>query len=909
MSPAQLADLAAAIADGRPIDWGDVSILECDIPPTIAARVRLVERIAQLHASLPPAASFAQSLHQSLLHANTGDAGTADTPVAWGPLNIVEKIGRGTFGDVYRARDPRLDRPVALKLLRRKDRRESAVIQEGRLLARVRHPNVVTVYGAERIDGRVGLWMEFVEGRTLEEELTQRGPFAPEEVRSVGLDLARALGAVHRAGLLHRDLKAQNVMRGADGRVLLTDFGAGREVSESAFQSGHELAGTPLYMAPEVLEGHPASVSSDIYGLGVLLYHLATGAFPVSGRSLRDLRDAHARDARVPLRSKQSKLPRSVAAAIDRAIQSDPTSRHASAGEFEAALVPSARARRPLGYAAATLALTLVVGVALTGLSGWGWRTRPPLEAVPRLPLVAVMPFRSLSADSAHSYLAESITEGIRGQLSGVAALRLLSRAATEKYGEVDSTTMANELGATSIVAGSVRLDRDRMRIVVELVDAGSQQTRWSEQYERQLADVFAVQSDIAISVARMLSARLSPDERARVEKPPTRNPEAYQLYLRVNESFMADREKNLASMELLKKALAVDPAFAAAEARLAYRTLFLSSYDSPKYVDEGILLAQDSIRLDPALAYGHFALAAGYYFKGMSAQARLSLLRALELEPSHLGSMQNLSLLETSVGRLDEALSWARRGFQLSARIANDYYHVSIPLMSLRDDDLTFRWLTDAERLFPSDPVVQVMLARLDALRNETPRALMRVRRSADKWPGMPFLKGALVELALIADAKDAPALASAWFNAAPEAQGGTLLETPRVWHAFLLNKAGDSTSAAQLLQKAESVARELLSAGSDSPYLPAELAAVTTIRGDRNSALEWLERAYFAGHRDYGVLERDPIFESLRPDSRFRDLTQRMKNDVAAMRQRAADRGLLDLASLKSSTAATRK
>ena len=245
-------------------------------------------------------------------------------------------------------------------------------------MARVRHPNVVTVYGAERIDGRVGLWMELVEGPTLELELETRGPFPADEIVKVGIDLARALGAVHRAGLLHRDLKAQNVMRDSDGRVRLTDFGAGRPRSDGAHTTdGHELAGTPLYLAPEVLDGRPASPSSDIYSVGVLLYHLATSSFPVTGRSLDDLRQAHKR-ARPAVQQLRANLPRRLCAVIDRALSRDPADRFATAKEFEAALAASVHKRRVRAAGLTAAAVILVVA-----LSAGVWASRARVAVSP----------------------------------------------------------------------------------------------------------------------------------------------------------------------------------------------------------------------------------------------------------------------------------------------------------------------------------------------------------------------------------------------------------------------------------------------------------------------------------------------------------------------------------------------
>jgi serine/threonine protein kinase len=190
---------------------------------------------------------------------------------------------------------------------------------QGRLLARVRHPNVVTIYGAERIGDRSGLWMELVKGRTLEETLQNRKVFTASEVIGIGLELCHAVSAVHQADLLHRDIKAQNVMIGEGGRVLLMDFGAGRELNGSCAS----VAGTPLYLAPELLNGSKATIQTDVYSLGVLLYHLLTNSYPVRGRDLRELREAHRRDESTPLAS----VRRDLSARLTRGHQSRSRSR------------------------------------------------------------------------------------------------------------------------------------------------------------------------------------------------------------------------------------------------------------------------------------------------------------------------------------------------------------------------------------------------------------------------------------------------------------------------------------------------------------------------------------------------------------------------------------------------------
>ena len=190
---------------------------------------------------------------------------------------------------------------MALKLLRHDSEADGRlVVQEGRLMARVRHPNVATIYGAQRIDGRTGLWMELIDGPSLEAELAVRGPFAAADLARVGIELCRALGAVHRAGLVHRDVKAQNVLIEAGGRVVLGDFGTGHELRDVG--EPRHLVGTPAYLAPEALSAGADTPQRDIYSLGVLLFHLATGGYPIQARTLTEIRAAHARGDRTPLR-------------------------------------------------------------------------------------------------------------------------------------------------------------------------------------------------------------------------------------------------------------------------------------------------------------------------------------------------------------------------------------------------------------------------------------------------------------------------------------------------------------------------------------------------------------------------------------------------------------------------------
>ena len=343
-----LEEIAGSILDGTPIDWASAG---SGIQPTALPFIehfKVVAAVAAVHRSEPP------------------------LPEHWAHLKLFECIGRGSFGEVYRAWDSRLDREVALKLLPVGHAAASTttIIHEGRLLARVRHPNVVTIYGAETIDDRVGLWMELVRGRTLEQILKEGTLVSAAEATRIGSDICRAVSAVHGAGLLHRDIKAHNVMLADDGRVVLMDFGTGQEIQTG---SSIELAGTPVYLAPEVLFGNPATIQSDIYSIGVLLFHLLSGSYPVQGRSTPDVRRAHEDNARVSLGTARPDLSASLVAVIDRALDPQPPRRYESAAALGAGLVahePRPAANRWLVGLSASGLIVLAAG-ALLVRGGW----------------------------------------------------------------------------------------------------------------------------------------------------------------------------------------------------------------------------------------------------------------------------------------------------------------------------------------------------------------------------------------------------------------------------------------------------------------------------------------------------------------------------------------------------------
>jgi predicted ATPase/Tfp pilus assembly protein PilF len=333
----RLIQLSRAVSDGAGIDWEAEFVRSPGLAPALG-RLRQLEALGRLHHSLGA---------HDLASEGVGEIGLRESldqsRFRFGPLAVLELVGRGTFGEVYRALDLRLDREVALKLRRIDGPGEPAArrfLDEARSLARVRHPNVVVVHGAE-VDGKkLGFWTDFVRGQTLAAYLAERGPLSAEEAARIGIDLCRALGAVHAAGFVHGDVKAANAMRDESGRVLLMDFGAVSRLSALAL--GHRgperVVGSPLTMAPEVETGE-AVPASDLFSLGVLLYQLVTGEYPFIAPDAAALRRMKARGERRPLGALRPELPVAFVTVVERALQPDPALRYPNAAEMEGALL------------------------------------------------------------------------------------------------------------------------------------------------------------------------------------------------------------------------------------------------------------------------------------------------------------------------------------------------------------------------------------------------------------------------------------------------------------------------------------------------------------------------------------------------------------------------------------------
>jgi serine/threonine-protein kinase len=668
-----LDDLADAVLDGMPIDWAAAES-SAGQGAGVVRQLRLVESVARLHRdALPPATITSSS--------GPAAAPRGAAPERWGHLRLLERVGRGAFGDVYRAWDTRLDREVALKILPAAPvtgrQQANTIIYEGRLLARVRHTNVVTIHGAEQIGDQIGLWMEFVRGRTLEQLLRQGKVFSSTEVSEIGVELARAVAAVHAAGLLHRDIKAHNVTRGDDGRVVLMDFGAGKELDDN---TSSDLTGTPLYLAPEVLAGRPATVQSDIYSLGVLLYHLLTNSYPISGRTIRDVRTAHERDDRAALRASRPDVRPALARLIERAIDPAPERRYTDVEALGRDL--AALRRRPglvrlrYGLAAAAVVvlaifLTSEIRARQTGdRRSLGMRIAGIVGLAPGYlenPVIAVLPFKSYSKEADSTLLVDSVTAGLIQQLAIIDGLQVRSETSSFMLRDKprDLADIGRRLNVNLVVEGDAQRSGDTLVINAALVSIGDERRVWSAKVDRQLrseGDLVGVVEELTRKIVNELRLKLGRTQRRyEIDLPTT------ELYLEARALRAARLGQPRKAIPLLEEVIRRAPSYAPALATLAvanldgagtYPNAEGTAISPTEAIAAGAPHAQRAYEIDPMLAEAHAAFGTIHSLTGRWAEAEKSFRHAIYLQPNLTAIYGDFALSTLHPwGRFDEAL------------------------------------------------------------------------------------------------------------------------------------------------------------------------------------------------------------------------------------------------------------
>jgi eukaryotic-like serine/threonine-protein kinase len=840
---------AEAIADGRSFSWDPIDAsLQDEESVAFLRELKFLERLASVHRAgeTPMLASSSGGVLDPM----------RESPRQWGAFRILTELGRGTFGVVYRARDIRLDRDVALKLFSPRHGSTSddlTVVTEGRLLAKVTHPNVITVYGADIVDGTVGIWMELSNGRTLQQELADRGPLGAAEAALIGIDLCRALAAVHQKKLVHRDVKAQNVMREDGGRIVLMDFGAGRDLQ--AATGPVSAAGTPLYMAPEVLAGAPATAGSDLYSLGVLLYRLVTNDFPVSARTLEELERAHATGERRRLRDVRPDLPATFIKAVESATASAPADRPASAAALEEQLErvllsgdadhrrsssqPETDERRRFrrltrrGVVAALLVLSIAVawkGAAIRNPFA------PPSASIESL---AVLPFANLTGGPDQDYLADGFTELLIGNLTRLKSLRVISRTSAMQYKGQNRplAEIARELNVDGIVEGSVTRSGDRLRVTVQLLRANEDHV-WGQTYERPAADMFKVQGEISSTIADAVRLTLTPTERMTIATAPGMQVQAQEAFLRGlhRMSDLRSESLKLALVDLLE-AVRLDPSSARAYATLSQCYLYLATREvvsSDTAYREALTAATRAMQLDDTVAEAHTQLAeVKFYYEWNWEWARSEYERALELNPNNSHAVARYALFLSALGREEEALRWATLAQQLDPRSSSVRFAPAMALFYAGRFDESIAAFQHLKSLPPYNlyPTDRVGLARALAARGRFDEALAEIGLAIEK-------QGPL-----------AP-----W----------------RAEQARIHAVKGDRAKAREIVKELES--------RNGGDLIPAPLAFAYIGLGEKDAAFEALSRAAERRAPALLWLNVDPRFDPVRDDARFHELIVRV-------------------------------
>jgi eukaryotic-like serine/threonine-protein kinase len=604
---------------------------------------------------------------------------------------IEQKLGEGGMGVVYRARDEKLQRDVALKFLGTLPASSSAnherALQEARAISALNHPNICTVYEVGELDGRPFIAMEFVEGRSLSMEIPSVG-LSLDQVERYGMQLADALAHAHSRGIVHRDLKTSNVIITPSGRIKVLDFGISRRfepgkgsdqttVLDQSWESQHTFTGTLPYIAPEILKGQEADLRSDIWSLGVILYEMAVGHRPFRGTTAFELSAAilHERAQLIDV-----KLPLVMQSVIDKCLAKDPGHRYQSAGEVRAALEAASTASHTHEYlhaqqppkksnwlrAARIVGLTfLVVGLAgaLGYLANTKFRHKPGLPLPGAIQSAAVLPLENLSGDASQDYFADGMTDALITELSQIRKLRVISRTSVMQYKRTEKTLdqIAQELNVDAIVEGSVVRSGGRVRISAKLFQTNVEGALWAGTFERDFTDVLALQSDVATSIARGIQVELSSAEQSQLARTRSVVPEAYEAYLKGKyELEKRTPEAFQDATNYFQQAIDKDDTFAAAYAGLAdtFQLMFTNQLaPAETLIPQAKAAANKALQLDDRLAEAHCALGAIRFWSLESSDIEPEFQRAIGLDPGYAQAIHWYALYLGASGRKADSI------------------------------------------------------------------------------------------------------------------------------------------------------------------------------------------------------------------------------------------------------------
>jgi serine/threonine protein kinase/tetratricopeptide (TPR) repeat protein len=820
-------------------------------------QAQLRDEILALLAEAEAAEKFFQRLDEAVFSSHSPSDDEAPYPGSSEPdfragenvghYRIESLIGFGGMGTVFRAHDMRLDRDVALKFLPAHlsaDPDEQArLLAEARAAAVLDHPNVCTVHEVgETEDKRLFIAMPCYSGETLKERL-RAGSLTVNEAVGIGLQIARGLGAAHSRDIIHRDVKPGNVMLLPDGSVRLLDFGLAMVMNARLISSGI-TPGTVAYMSPEQIRGEPLDSYTDLWSLGVVLYEMLAGARPFSGAHRREVVDAILHEEPDPITRRSPSIDPSVTRIVERLLEKDPAERYATAAEvasdLENVLHPRAAGARKSfvrkNRALVTVGVVLLLGLA-GGLSWRSWNDSNPFQPSIRSerPSLAVLPLVNLGSDSSDAALARGITEDLISTLANAGDVRVIASTSVASLTrlKMDARQIADSLHVANILEGGLQRIGPKLRVQLRLIDGQDGTTRWSQSYDREFKEMFAVQDEIVHAVAGELDLRFDRDRQFARHR--TRSIQAYELYIRASDPVLLRGQSGIwKAQDLFQKALMADSLYAAAHAGLALTYVRRANNATdpgmpvPKLLEMADNEAGRAIALDRTLAEGHYAR--GRVREAMLdfASAEASLRRAVDLDPNRSVYWRALSYLRSWTGRPEDELADAQRAFETDPLNPYAIAAVASGLYGNHRYDESLAYLEPLTVLKPPLLGVSFALAQCYAKKQMWDKAIATLRPGAEA--GDPLFRALL---------------------------------------GHMLARTGQREEARRIL--AELVARR------DRTGVGAfHVAVVHAGFGNLDEAFAWLDKSI--DDRSIVSFIMGPTFEELHSDPRFRQLRGRL-------------------------------
>jgi serine/threonine protein kinase/tetratricopeptide (TPR) repeat protein len=779
-----------------------------------------------------------------------------------GHYRVLEQIGAGGMGLVFRAHDQRLGRDVAIKVLPpgalTDEKARKRFRNEALALSKLNHPNIGTVHDFDTQDGVDFLVMELILGVTLDEKLAA-GALPEKEIGLLGTQLAEGLAAAHQQGVVHRDLKPGNLRLVPDGRLKILDFGLAKllepataTATTTSWSGTHGAVGTPPYMAPEQLFGAAADLRSDIWAAGAVLYEMATGRRPFPGQGPKLIEGILHEPPAAPSTINRKVSP-GLEAIILKCLEKEPENRYHSAQEIAvdlrrltsaSTLVP---VRRRRGHTWLVLPLAAVTLVALAAvLIGLNVRAvRDPLlgrSGAPQIRSLAVLPLANLSGDPEQDYFVDGMTEEMIMNLSKISALKVISRTSVMQYKGVKEPLpqIARELNVDAVVEGSVLKAQGRVRITAQLIDASTDRLLWAQSYDEDLKDVLALQAHVAQAIAAEIQVKLNPQEQTRLATVRPVEPEAYEAYLKGRSYWnRRNREAVLKGLEYFQEAARIDPTYALAYAGVAdsYVVLESNQWLSPgAAVPQARAAALRALEIDGTLAEAHTSLASIAEADWDWATAEREYKRALELNPSYATAHQWYSYFLSKMGRHEEAVAQARRGVELDPRSLIIKVNVGQVLYTARRYDEAEKELLKILEVDPKFWPAHYCLGATYVQKGRFQEAIAELRRATVLSPGDDAVSDAV--------------LAALGYTYA---------------------RSGRKAEAQKVLDELKKLSSQRYVSGY-------RLALSYLSLGEKGEAIKRLEKAYKEHDPWVTWMGTEPMFEPIRSDPRIQDLLRRM-------------------------------